>query len=142
MLSKIREMPQESTPEETIRKLIGNLQSFSGHAVKSALDRLFDILEQDPEIDVSARCLRSNLSLLTTSTGHPRILRGGYGGLHPHPGGGSPLHGAEQAPANQGGTLCGYSLALILTDTFLVRHFLRWLASPPPRGRFCPMPPG
>lgn len=53
MLSKIREMPQESTPEETIRKLIGNLQSFSGHAVKSALDRLFDILEEDPDIDVS-----------------------------------------------------------------------------------------
>ncbi|RKU40520.1 hypothetical protein DL546_002270 [Coniochaeta pulveracea] len=51
MMNKIREMPQESTPEETIRKLIGNLESFSGRAVRSALDRLFEILEQDPEID-------------------------------------------------------------------------------------------
>lgn len=59
MMNKIREMPQESTPEETIRKLIGNLESFSGRAVRSALDRLFEILEQDPEIDVSPRLLRN-----------------------------------------------------------------------------------
>lgn len=56
MLSKIREMPQESTPEETIRSLMGDLHSFGGQAVQSTLDNLFEILEQDPDIDVSTRC--------------------------------------------------------------------------------------
>lgn len=51
MLSKIRDMPQKSTPEDTIRKLIGDMESFGAHAVRSTLDRLFEILEQNPDID-------------------------------------------------------------------------------------------
>lgn len=58
MLSKIRDMPQKSTPEDTIRKLIGDMESFGAHAVRSTLDRLFEILEQNPDIDVSTRCHR------------------------------------------------------------------------------------
>jgi hypothetical protein len=59
ILSKIRDMPKESTPEDTIRSLIGDMNSFGVEALRSTLDRLFEILEQDPEIDVSTRYYHS-----------------------------------------------------------------------------------
>ncbi|KAK3172948.1 hypothetical protein OEA41_006274 [Lepraria neglecta] len=51
MLTRIRELPEGMTAEDTIRRMVGREEMFSRPAVKSALDRLFEILDEDPEID-------------------------------------------------------------------------------------------
>lgn len=53
MVNKIRDMPEGMSPEDTIRKLIGEKDMYDAPAVKGALDRLMEILDEDPEIDVS-----------------------------------------------------------------------------------------
>ncbi|PNY26862.1 uncharacterized protein TCAP_03220 [Tolypocladium capitatum] len=51
MLTKVRELPEGMTAEDTIRRLVGEREVFSGPAVKTALGRLFEIIDEDPEID-------------------------------------------------------------------------------------------
>jgi hypothetical protein len=45
--------PKKATAEDTIRALVGEREPFGAPAVKYALDRLFGILDEDEEIDVS-----------------------------------------------------------------------------------------
>lgn len=52
LMVKIRDFPKGMTPEDTIRKLLGEENMFSFDAVHGALDRLHEIIDQDPEIDV------------------------------------------------------------------------------------------
>ncbi|RYP39452.1 hypothetical protein DL767_002186 [Monosporascus sp. MG133] len=54
VLSKIRELPQGITPEDTIRSLVKEQQPYSPRTLQSALDRLFQIMDEDPEIDPRA----------------------------------------------------------------------------------------
>ncbi|RYP03313.1 hypothetical protein DL765_010540 [Monosporascus sp. GIB2] len=51
VLSRIRELPQGITPEDTIRSLVKEQQPYSPRTLQSALDRLFQIMDEDPEID-------------------------------------------------------------------------------------------
>ncbi|KAF4470999.1 ef-hand calcium-binding domain-containing [Fusarium albosuccineum] len=51
MLVKIRDFPEGLTPEDTIRRLLGEEEMFTAKAVHAALDRLHEIIDQDPEID-------------------------------------------------------------------------------------------
>ncbi|RYP63533.1 hypothetical protein DL771_009229 [Monosporascus sp. 5C6A] len=51
VLSRIRELPQGITPEDTIRSLVKEQQPYSPRTLQSALDRLFQIMDEDREID-------------------------------------------------------------------------------------------
>ena len=51
---KIRSIPEGTSAEETMRLLVGDQEAFTGPAVKETMARLFQILDEDPEIDVSA----------------------------------------------------------------------------------------
>lgn len=51
-LTKIREIPEGFSPEETMRMLVGDQDIYSGPAVKSTMDRLLKILDEDHEIEV------------------------------------------------------------------------------------------
>ena len=53
MPAKIREFPEGLTAEDTMRKLIGEQDVYSAPAMKTALDRVFEMLDEDQEIDVS-----------------------------------------------------------------------------------------
>lgn len=56
MMVKIRDFPKGLTPEDTIRKLLGEDELFPADAVHDALNRLHEIIDQDPEIDVCLAC--------------------------------------------------------------------------------------
>lgn len=56
MIVKIRDMSQGSTPEDTMRKLVANKEQFAAPAVIDSMNRLLQILDDDPEIDVSSGC--------------------------------------------------------------------------------------
>ncbi|RYP44956.1 hypothetical protein DL768_008641 [Monosporascus sp. mg162] len=58
VLSRIRELPQGITPEDTIRSLVKEQQPYSPRTLQSALDRLFQIMDEDPEIDRRAAAYR------------------------------------------------------------------------------------
>jgi predicted esterase len=51
MLARIREFPEGMSAEDTMRQLVGEKEMFSANAVHSCIDRLFKMLEEDPEID-------------------------------------------------------------------------------------------
>jgi hypothetical protein len=53
MLSKLREFPEGLTAEDTMRRLVGDRQSFSAAAVRSTLARLIKVLDEDSDITVS-----------------------------------------------------------------------------------------
>lgn len=55
IIARIRDLPQGESPEETMRKLIADKEQFTTPAVTMALDRLLQLLDEDPEIDVSLR---------------------------------------------------------------------------------------
>lgn len=52
MLVKIRHVPEGMSAEDTMRNLIGDKDVFSGPAVKSTMDRLCEMLDEDHEIEV------------------------------------------------------------------------------------------
>lgn len=52
IMNNIRDIPTGSTPEETMRLLVGPLAQSNSTAVQTAIDRLLDIIDQDPEIEV------------------------------------------------------------------------------------------
>ncbi|KAH0531443.1 hypothetical protein TsFJ059_000272 [Trichoderma semiorbis] len=51
IIVRIRDLPQGESPEETMRKLIADKEQFTTPAVTLALDRLLQLLDEDPEID-------------------------------------------------------------------------------------------
>ncbi|KAF3065509.1 hypothetical protein CFAM422_009754 [Trichoderma lentiforme] len=51
IIARIRDLPQGESPEETMRKLIADKEQFTTPAVTMALDRLLQLLDEDPEID-------------------------------------------------------------------------------------------
>ncbi|KAL7892780.1 serine hydrolase FSH [Trichoderma sp. SZMC 28014] len=51
MIVKIRDMSQGSSPEDTMRKLVANKEQFAAPAVINSMNRLLQILDDDPEID-------------------------------------------------------------------------------------------
>jgi hypothetical protein len=53
MIVKIRDMPQGTSPEDTMRKLVANKEQFAAEAVINSINRLMQLLDEDPEIDVS-----------------------------------------------------------------------------------------
>lgn len=54
MIINIRDMPQGNSPEETMRKLVADKEQFAAPAVIETISRLLQILDDDPEIDVSS----------------------------------------------------------------------------------------
>lgn len=52
-LEKIREMPDGLSAEEAMRSLLGEEESYTAPAVISTLGRLIEIIDADPEIEVS-----------------------------------------------------------------------------------------
>jgi hypothetical protein len=75
MMDKVRDMHEGMSAEDSIRKLIGERSTFNATAVRDALDRLIEILDEDPEIDVSRTSAIADL-LLTFVIGHSRLFRG------------------------------------------------------------------
>ncbi|KAK7431024.1 hypothetical protein QQZ08_002554 [Neonectria magnoliae] len=65
MLVKIRNFPEGMTPEDAIRRLLGEEEMFTGDAVRGALSRLLETIDADPEIDA---CCYS-LSITSTWSG-------------------------------------------------------------------------
>jgi hypothetical protein len=53
MVTKIREMPVGVSAEDTIRKMINEDELASLDAIRSTLDSIFKIIDDDPSIDVS-----------------------------------------------------------------------------------------
>jgi hypothetical protein len=53
IIDKIREFPEGACAEDAIRELVGGEAVFHGPAVRSALERIFKMIDEDPEIDVS-----------------------------------------------------------------------------------------
>jgi hypothetical protein len=53
MMDKIREFPDGVSAEDAIRELTGGAAVYNASAIREALDRLFKIIDEDPEIDVS-----------------------------------------------------------------------------------------
>ncbi|UKZ60967.1 uncharacterized protein TrAtP1_002240 [Trichoderma atroviride] len=51
LIVKIRDMPQGSSPEDTMRKLVANKEQFAAPAVIDSMNRLLQLLDDDPEID-------------------------------------------------------------------------------------------
>ncbi|KAM5349408.1 hypothetical protein ACJ41O_005913 [Fusarium nematophilum] len=56
ILLKIREFPEGMTPEDAIRRLLGEDEMFTGEAARAALNRLLKIIDADPEIDACRYC--------------------------------------------------------------------------------------
>lgn len=52
MVDRIRDFPEGAHPEETMRALFGENPSCLAASVQSAIQRLLDIIDDDPEIDV------------------------------------------------------------------------------------------
>lgn len=52
IVTKIRSMPAGISPEDTIRRLSGGNDVYTAKAVRKAMDRLFKVLDDDPEIEV------------------------------------------------------------------------------------------
>ncbi|KAG6049141.1 hypothetical protein E4U17_006919 [Claviceps sp. LM77 group G4] len=50
ILSRLREIPQGTTAEDAMRRLVGDRSSFKATAIQDTLDRLMMILDEDPEI--------------------------------------------------------------------------------------------
>lgn len=65
LVVKIRDIPQGDSPEETMRKLIADKEQFAAPAVMMTMSQLLQLLDEDPEIDVSLTILHDALSLLT-----------------------------------------------------------------------------
>lgn len=67
MIVKIRDMSQGSSPEDTMRKLVANKEQFAAPAVIDSMNRLLQLLDDDPEIDVSfwSLSVRCGCDLLT-----------------------------------------------------------------------------
>lgn len=54
MVDKVRDLPEGMTAEDTMRALVGDEEEFySAPAVNKAIRRLFELVDEDPEIDVS-----------------------------------------------------------------------------------------
>ncbi|RMD41926.1 hypothetical protein DV735_g3243, partial [Chaetothyriales sp. CBS 134920] len=51
ILTKLRDLQQGEAAEDTMRKLIGNHESFHGPAVLETIESLLKIVDEDPEID-------------------------------------------------------------------------------------------
>ncbi|KAF7556679.1 hypothetical protein G7Z17_g1247 [Cylindrodendrum hubeiense] len=51
MMNKIRDFPEGMSAEDTIRSLVGDKEMYTGPAVRSTLNRIFEILDEDPTID-------------------------------------------------------------------------------------------
>ncbi|KAF7504995.1 hypothetical protein GJ744_001516 [Endocarpon pusillum] len=51
ILSKIRELPEGESPEATMRKLVAEQETIGGPALLRTLARLFEILDEDPDIE-------------------------------------------------------------------------------------------
>jgi hypothetical protein len=64
MVTKIREMPVGVSAEDTIRKMINEDELASLDAIRSTLDSIFKLIDDDPSIDVrlpsGLRILRLN----------------------------------------------------------------------------------
>lgn len=54
-LKRIRQFPQEQGAEDSMRFLLAGEQLIPAESLTEALDRIFKILEDDPEITVSRR---------------------------------------------------------------------------------------
>lgn len=52
MSNRIREFPQGLSAEDTMRKLVGEEEVYSLSAVETALNRIFETLDKNPDIDV------------------------------------------------------------------------------------------
>lgn len=52
-LEKIREMPDGLSAEESMRMLIGEEETYTAPAVLSTLGQLLELIDADPEIEVS-----------------------------------------------------------------------------------------
>lgn len=57
VIEKIRDMPTGLSAEESMRLLMGKEELWTSGAIIDTMDRLFAIIDEDPEIDVSARLL-------------------------------------------------------------------------------------
>lgn len=53
ILEKIRDFPEGSSAEETMRQLMGDGASHTAESVRNALQVLIDIIDADPDIKVS-----------------------------------------------------------------------------------------
>lgn len=51
---KIRNFPEGLSPEDTLRRLTKDDDLCDSHVIISAVDRLLEIIDSDPEIDVRA----------------------------------------------------------------------------------------
>lgn len=52
MITKIRDFPAGLSPEDTIRRLVSEESLSTKQAVRETLDRMVQILDEDPSIDV------------------------------------------------------------------------------------------
>lgn len=53
ILERIRDFPEGTTPEETMRMLMGETPSYTIKSVQGAMGRLIEMIDNDPEIEVS-----------------------------------------------------------------------------------------
>ncbi|KAF4124438.1 Serine hydrolase (FSH1) [Geosmithia morbida] len=51
LLTKIRDIPQGLTAEDSLRKLVGDSPLFTPKALKASLDELIGKIDEDPEVD-------------------------------------------------------------------------------------------
>lgn len=52
MITKIRNFPAGLSPEDTIRKLLSEESMSTKQAVRTTVDRMIQVLDEDPSIDV------------------------------------------------------------------------------------------
>jgi hypothetical protein len=53
LLERIRDFPEGVSAEDTMRQLLGEESPYVRKSVESALDALFETIENDPEIEAS-----------------------------------------------------------------------------------------
>jgi hypothetical protein len=67
MLEKIRSFPEGTSAEDTMRQLMGEDAGHTIDSVRKTLQELLDIIDADPEIEVSQRLFAGVLNLLLIS---------------------------------------------------------------------------
>jgi hypothetical protein len=130
MLSKLREFPEGLTAEDTMRRLVGDRQSFSAAAVRSTLARLIKVLDEDSDITVS-ETIRIQWQLHVpslTKAGAAWLLGGCNSGSKPYPRGEASMGRGRKAATDQGWCLLLHSATVILT-VCVARRLLRWMAA-------------
>jgi hypothetical protein len=103
ILQRIRDFPEGTSAEDTMRLLMGEDPGNTAHSVRHALQVLIDKLDDDKEIEVRLVLPLGSLVRCLYHAGRPRIFRRSVHCREPHTGGTTSMDARWEAEKDQGG---------------------------------------